>query len=464
MSRLSFAGARASARRGDAGAFRKASHILAGACAAIAALSLSACVSPGGQAPAAHHRPPPSRPAPSATAPSAAGPVYGEIAPPDRRVSHAAPPSPPPLDQVPVGDRAAAMGVRAGPAVSSLGIAPDEARAALAAFRLSCPSLMRRSDTSGLTRGDDWRPACAAAQSWRDDDARSFFARYFEAAVVGEGRTFITGYYEPEIRASREQRQGYDVPIYRRPADLIDVDLGLFAADLKGRKLRGQAKDGRLIPYPDRAAIEAGALAGRGLELAWAADPVEFFFLQVQGSGRLRLPDGRVMRIGYDSQNGRDYVGIGGWLRDRGVQPPGGLSMQGIMAYLRAQPDGGKSVMDVNKSFVFFRELTGAGPIGAMGLPVTGNISVAADPAFVPLGAPLFLSVDRPEVSGLWVAQDTGGAIKGANRFDTFWGAGEEARRIAGGMSTRGQAWLLLPVGTVARLNGGGGGGASSRR
>nr|WP_231639496.1 murein transglycosylase A [Sphingomonas profundi] len=373
-------------------------------------------------------------------------------------------PEPPtPLVDMPVGDRAAVLGVRPGPPVPSLGIQPDEARAALAAFRLSCPSLVRRTDASGLTRGEDWRPACAAAPGWRDGDAAAFFARYFETAVVGAGTAFATGYYEPEIAGSRDRRPGYDVPIYRRPPDLIEADLGLFAPDLKGRKVRGQAKDGKLLLYPDRAAIVRGAIAGRGLELAWAADPIEFFFLQVQGSGRLRLPDGRVMRIGYDSQNGRDYVGIGALMKGRGLLEPGQSSMQGIMAWLRAHPEEGRAIMDENKSFVFFRELTGGGPIGAMGVPVTGRTSVAADPAFVPLGAPLFVALDRGEASGLWVAQDTGGAIKGANRFDTFWGAGEEARRIAGGMSGRGQAWLLLPIGTVARLTGAGYDGPASR-
>ncbi len=159
------------------------------------------------------------------------------------------------------------------------------------------------------------------------------------------------------------------------------------------------------------------------------------------------------MRIGYDGQNGRDYVGIGKLLRDRGILGPGQLSMQGVMAYLRSDPVAGDAVMRENKSFVFFRELTNAGgPLGAMGYPVTGRVSVAADPAFVPLGAPVILQIDRTEANGLWVAQDTGGAIKGANRFDSFWGAGDEARTIAGGMSGRGRAWLLIPRIAAARL------------
>ncbi|TVV72604.1 hypothetical protein FOY91_14110 [Sphingomonas solaris] len=430
----------------------------------MAALALAGCVGPGDR--------PMSRPAPVAPKRPAARPAssqnFNDIVPPVRSQSRAVLPTlPEPILTPPDGTKAVAMGVRPGVAVAALGIERDEARAALAAFRLSCPSLVRRTDASGLTRGDDWRPACAAAPGWRDGDAPAFFARFFETAVIGDGRAFATGYYEPEIAGARDRRTGYEVPVYRRPPDLIEADLGLFAPDLKGRKLRGQAKDGKLVLYPDRAAIDGGALSGRGLELAWAADPVEFFFLQVQGSGRLRLPDGQVMRIGYDSQNGRDYVGIGKLMKDRGLLGPGQTSMQGIMAWLRANPAEGRAIMETNKSFVFFRELTGAGPIGAMGVAVTGRTSVAADPAFVPLGAPLFVSLDRPEATGLWVAQDTGGAIKGANRFDTFWGAGDEARRIAGGMSGRGQAWLLLPVGTVARLNGGGfgagDGGATAR-
>ncbi len=285
--------------------------------------------------------------------------------------------------------------------------------------------------------------------------ARTFFARWFETAQVGDGKAFATGYYEPEIHGSRTCRSGYATPIYGVPGDLVEVDLGLFSTDLQGKRIRGRVDGTAFVPYFDRTAIEEGALAGRGLEIAWAADPVEMFFLQVQGSGRLRLPDGGVMRIGYAGQNGRDYTGIGKLMRDRGLVQPGQASMQGLMAWLRANPEQGRAIMRENKSFVFFRELTGPGPLGAMGLPVTGQASVAADVRFVPLGAPVFLSMDRTDATGLWVAQDTGGAIKGTNRFDTFWGAGDEARAIAGGMSARGTAFLLLPIGTVARIAGG---------
>jgi membrane-bound lytic murein transglycosylase A len=347
---------------------------------------------------------------------------------------------------------AAASGVIAGPDFASLGVTAEQAAAALAAFRISCPSVQRRADASGLTQGADWTESCNAAKNWADSDAATFFARYFGTVQIGAGTAFVTGYYEPEIAGSRTKQPGYDIPIYRRPADLVDVDLGQFSDELKGRTIRGRVEGGKLVQYYDRAAIESGALEGRGLEIAWAADAAEFFFLQVQGSGRLRLPDGGIMRIGYETQNGRGYVGIGKLLLDRGELQRGQASMQGILDYLRADPVRGAAVMNENPSWVFFRELTGPGPLGAMGLPVTPRASVAADPKYVPLGAPVFLSLDRAEPNGLWIAQDTGGAIKGANRFDSFWGAGEEARAIAGGMAARGSALLLLPRASIARL------------
>lgn len=343
-------------------------------------------------------------------------------------------------------------GVAAGPSFAALGVSAPQAEAALKAFRISCPSVQRREDASGLTQAGDWTEACAAASDWTDDDALNFFARFFQPVQIGTGAAFATGYFEPEIAASRQRSAGYDVPIYRRPPDLVEIALGDFADDLKGRMIRGRVVDGKLIRYHDRAAIMEGALAGQGLEMAYAADAAEFFFLQIQGSGRLRLPDGQVMRIGYDTQNGRGYVGIGKLLLDRGELPRGGADMAGILRYLRADPVRGAAVMNENPSWIFFRELTGPGPLGALGLPVTGRVSLAVDPKFVPLGAPMFLSLDRDEADGLWIAQDVGGAIKGANRVDTFWGAGEEARALAGGMAARGSALLLLPKASAARL------------
>ena len=410
--------------------------------ALLAALLLSACA--GGVIPPSGAGPAPQRPTPASdrTDEVATRPVPATPRP-------ALPPALP-LDQATDSGTAAGAGLTRGPDIGSLVPPGERSRRALQAFRLSCPGLMKRSDASGLTRGADWNNACAAASSWPEASANEFFARYFEAVQVGNGAAFVTGYYEPEIAGARSLQTGYDVPVYRRPPELVDVNLGLFSDSLKGKTIRGKVAGSNFVPFDDRGQIVAGSLAGRGLELAWAADPVEFFFLQVQGSGRLLLPDGGVMRIGYDGQNGRDYSGIGKLMKDRGLIQTG--SMQDIMQYLRAHPVEGAAIMNENKSFVFFRELTGSGPVGAMGAPVTAEATVAADPKYVPLGAPVLLSLDRAEPNGIWIAQDTGGAIKGANRFDSFWGAGARARGIAGGMSARGSALILLPIGTYARL------------
>jgi membrane-bound lytic murein transglycosylase A len=320
-----------------------------------------------------------------------------------------------------------------------------KAARALEAFKLSCPALVQRTDQSGLTSPTDWQPLCGEAATLAPEQASAFFRERFDWARIGNGEAFATGYYEPEIAGSRVQAPGYDVPIYAKPDDLVRC----YGPDGTGR---GRVDPtGLCVLYYARAEIEGGALAGRGLEIGWAADPVELFFLQIQGSGRLKLPDGQEVRIGYADQNGREYVAIGRLLRDRGILPPGGADMNAILSWMRSQPDGGRGLMLENPSYIFFKELTGPGPLGALNVPVTPQVSVAADPKFVPLGAPVVVALDRPEASGLWIAQDTGGAIKGANRFDTFWGHGDAARRVAGGMSAKGRAIILLPKGTVAR-------------
>lgn len=371
-------------------------------------------------------------------------------------------PSPVPTAQptpaTPAAASAQLAGVGGGPPVDALRISSEDASSALSSFIESCPRVTSRTDASGLTRPEDWRAACQAAATWPRSEAKRFFSQHFETVRVGDGAAFATGYYEPEIAGVRTRQPGFDVPVYKMPPDLVrgwtdDIP----ASERTGRApLARQYAPGKYAPYYNRKEIEEGALAGKGLEIAWAADPVEFFFLQVQGSGRLRAPDGTVMRIGYAGQNGRAYTGIGSVMRERGLigEGPGKYpgSMQGIMQYLRDNPVEGRKLMQANESWVFFQELTGDGPLGALGVPVRALSSVAADPNFVPLGAPVWLDLDRAEADGLWIAQDTGGAIKGANRFDTFWGAGEEARRIAGGMSGRGEALLLLPKGTLARL------------
>ncbi len=347
-------------------------------------------------------------------------------------------PAPPVVPVAPLAPTSAAqLGVAAEPPRPL-----DEANAgrALAAFRLSCPVLLARNDPSGLTQANTWQAPCAEASTIAPGAAAAFFRDRFTWLRVGDGRAFATGYFEPEIRASRIRQPGFEVPLYGLPSDLVKCTR---ADGISGRGMIDPT--GQCVSYFDRAAIEDGALVGRGLEIAWAADPVETFFLEVQGSGRLALPDGEVMRIGYAGQNGRDYVAIGRLLRQRNLLPPGGATMDGIVAWIRAHPAEGKALLRENPSYVFFREVVGPGPLGSLNVPVTARASVAADPRFVPLGAPVFLDLDRPEASGLWIAQDIGGAIKGANRVDTFWGAGLSARATAGGMSASGRAWVLVP-------------------
>jgi membrane-bound lytic murein transglycosylase A len=346
------------------------------------------------------------------------------------------PPPPPPT--------ARAAGIRAvwPPAT----IDETSAARALAAFQLSCPVLVTRTDASQLSVGADWLQVCTDAATIQPGGAAAFFRDRFDWVQVTDGKAFATGYYEPTIQGSRVPQPGY-APIYGVPTDLVRC----IRPDGTTGRGRLDPATGACAPYFSRAEVEDGALANRGAELAWAVDPLELFFVEIQGSARLVFPDGTSMRIGYADQNGLPYTPIGKLLRDRGLLPPGGANMQAIKAWIRANPDQGRELIRENQSYIFFRPLTGPGPLGSMGVAVTPHATVAADPKFVPLGAPVFLTMDRPEPNGLWVAQDVGGAIKGSNRFDTFWGGGPEAEALAGGMSANGQALLLLPKGVAAR-------------
>ena len=371
---------------------------------------------------------------------STPAPEPAPVAPTPPRPAPPVPPPPPPPS--PVGATAALTGFTLQPARL---LSPTEAQRALVAFRASCPVLMRRNDASGLSAPGDWSALCAEAASLDPSFAPGFFFYRFDWVRVGDGRAFVTGYYEPEIEGSRVPLPGY-VPIHRTPSDLIRC------TQPDGQEGRGRIGPGGVCTlYHSRSEIEDGALRGRGLELAWAKDPVELFFLEIQGSGRVRMPDGSVMRIGYDGQNGREYTAIGRLLRDRGVFEPGKASMAAIKQWIRDNPEAGRALMRENMSSIFFKELTGPGPLGALGVAVTPRGTVAADPKYVPLGAPVFLALERPDANGLWVAQDTGGAIKGANRFDTFWGAGPEAVAAAGDLASPGTALILLPKTSVAR-------------
>lgn len=336
----------------------------------------------------------------------------------------------------------------------------DHQSAAVLALLHSCAERLKAADTAEVGPGGiaghvaDWRSPCeAAAQLSPGDDAaaRAFFEtwfRPFRCADNDETQGLFTGYYEPELMGARRRQPPFETPLLRRPPDLVQVDLGDFRSELRGQRLAGKVVDGRLRPYATRAEIEAGALDPLRLELLWVEDPVAAFFLEIQGSGRIDLPDGSQMRVGYDGQNGWPYVAIGRVLVERHLLDKESATMPGIRAWLAAHPDQVKAILDANPSYVFFREVPGDGPVGAEGAVLTPRRSLAIDTKFLPLGAPFWLDIadaDGVSLRRLMIAQDTGGAIRGPVRGDVFWGHGREAEQHAGTMRARGGYFLLLP-------------------
>ncbi len=296
----------------------------------------------------------------------------------------------------------------------------DDHLAALTSFLVTCD----------LIDQPDWQPICAMAADVPKDDAsaRSFFELFFKPVVVGEPPALFTGYFEPELDGSPVRTARFKYPIYRRPPDLTDG-----------------------VAYHTRAAIEGGAIAGRGLELAWLDDPVDVYFLQVQGSGRIRMTDGSVVRVGYAGRNGHAYKSVGKEMIRRGTHTLDQVSAPEIANYVRSNPGTGRELLDTNPSYVFFRKISTLsaedGPIGAMGRSITTMRSVAIDPKFTPLGAPVWIEKDgRAPIRSLMVAQDTGGAIKGMQRADIFFGTGKGAGDAAGTIKDPGRMVLLLPI------------------
>ncbi len=342
----------------------------------------------------------------------------------------------------------------------------DRLSEALPALESSCRALSNLpearpigSESLGLTAGD-WRELCArlAAMSGPDDrEVRLLLEAELEPWEVTNRRdpkALFTGYYEPTLAGSRRRDESFRIPLYVRPPELVSVELGEFRDDLKGRRIAGRVEADSLVPYLDRAAIEGGALAGRGLELVWVDSATDAFFLHIQGSGRVELRGGGFLRVGYSSQNGHPYSAIGRQLVDRGELELEAVSMQSIRRWLQQHPDEAEAIMQTNPSYVFFRELREPGPVGSQGVVLTPKRSLAVDRSFLPLGAPIWIDTRAPSpepdapdrvLRRLLVAQDTGGAIRGPVRGDVFWGPGREAAEIAGRMQHEGRMWLLLP-------------------
>jgi len=261
----------------------------------------------------------------------------------------------------------------------------------------------------------------------------------------------LTGYYQPELVASRSQTERFRYPLYRAPDDLIDVDLGRYCAGCAGKVAQGRVLGTKLVPYYTRAEIDGGVLAGKDYEIAWLDDPVEAFFLQIQGSGRLRFDDGVLMDVSYGGSNGLPYTSIGRVLIDQGKMAREGVSLQSLKAYLRTHPDEQASLMAANERYIFFRTVA-VGPIGSLGVPLTAGRSLAADASVYPAGAPVLLTVTPRKGSSttapvrrVVLIQDAGVAIVGPRRLDMYWGTGSEVEALAGGMRDPAEMYLMLP-------------------
>lgn len=332
------------------------------------------------------------------------------------------------------------------------GWSEDDLAPAFEAFVASCKVLERQPLWSGV---------CASARQ-SDAITRGNLQAWFESNFQpwqlvnpdGAREGLVTGYYEPLIKASRKRTPKYRYPVFGVPDDLIVVDLTSIYPELKGMRLRGRVEGRKLVPYYSRAEWTGEQESRRaGNAIMWADDPVDLFFLQIQGSGQVDLSDGQRVRIGYADQNGYPYRPVGRWLADQGEMKIEQTSMQGIKAWAAANPKRLQELLNVNPSMVFFRELPveGSGPPGALNVPLTPERSLAVDARVTPLGSPVWLATTRPSseepLRRLMLAQDTGGAIRGPVRADFYWGSGAEAGATAGRMKQKGQMWTLLPKG-----------------
>jgi len=344
----------------------------------------------------------------------------------------------------------------------------DDLRGFMQAYMTSCVRILKKSPGDKFSADPvfgtygAWQSACRAGQSVAaSTDAgaiRAFLEQNFkvvQATASGKQTGLFTGYYESTLNGSRTQKGAYQYPLLGRPSDLVMVELGDFRDELKGQRIAGRVIEGKLKPYESRAAIVSGKMpADKYHPIVWLDDPHDAFFVQVQGSGIVHLDDGGIMRVGYDGQNGHPYYAIGRELVKRGIYSKDQVSMETIRSWLVNNPDKAEELMNTNPSFVFFRETpddgTGAGPQGGEGVKLTAKRSLAIDHGKLPYGFPVYVDIDYADETGqkirrLVMAQDTGGAIKGAVRGDFFWGAGVTAEKMAGPMKAQGKYYFLLP-------------------
>lgn len=345
--------------------------------------------------------------------------------------------------------------------------ANDDMRGFMQAYQISCNRILKKSagdkfsDNAAFGVYGDWQTPCRAAQSVNANDGasvRAFLENNFkvvQATAAGNSEGLFTGYYESTLNGSRVKKGAYQYPLLGRPSDLVMVELGDFRDELKGQRIAGRVIDGKLKPYESRAAIVSGKMpAAQYKPIVWLDDKHDAFFVQVQGSGVVHLDDGSIMRVGYDGQNGHPYYAIGRELVKRGIYNKDEVSMDTIRNWLTQNPQQAEELMNTNPSFVFFRETeddgSGAGPKGGEGVGLTAKRSIAIDRGKLPYGFPIYLSADYMDEQGkkldrLFMAQDTGGAIRGAVRGDVYWGSGATAEKMAGPMKAKGRYYFLIP-------------------
>lgn len=342
----------------------------------------------------------------------------------------------------------------------------------LAAFQISCKTFLRMDPERGVgsqqirMKAKDWQETCRAAMAVEpltDASARQFFQKWFKPVEFYNNKPInglFTGYYLPWLHGSSTQSKEFNVPVYGLPNNMVTINLEEFGTDFPNRRLVGQIKHNKIVPFHKRKAINNGALKDKAPVLVWLRSHIDLLFLEIQGSGTVELANGDLINLGYAGENGAPYTPVGRILVNKGVMSKETASMQGIRAYLEAHPEEILPIINQNHSFVFFRVLDRSAALGAQGVTLTPGYSLAVDRKWIPLGTPLWLDTTRPSsktaspktLQRLMIAQDTGGAIRGVVRGDVFWGAGDNATYIAGNMKNAGHYWLLLPIHKIPQL------------
>jgi len=343
----------------------------------------------------------------------------------------------------------------------------DRQGQAFSAFKKSCRVFLaapagQKILPAGLGgRAGDWQSPCKAAEKTgdlTDIQARSFFERNFTLLSYSDKTEgLFTGYFAPEYAGSDRRSEQYSYPLYAVPKDLKILDLGKFDPSLQGKTITGEIKAGEFVPYKDRENIDSGALKNKQLELVWLRNPMDAFFMHIQGSGVILYANGTRRIFGYAGKNGRAYHSIGKFLIENGEISSQDMSMQAIRKWLQDNPAKARSLMWKNPSYIFFRPLKETAPVGSMNIALTSGRSLAIDPQYVPLGMPLWLDLNPATDHGkpvrrLVIAQDTGAAIRGRMRADIYWGVGDDAARLAGPMKEAGRYYFLVPKGLADRI------------